>query len=171
MTGRVLIVEDDHLTALSLSSVLELVGFEIVGTASRVRDALTQAKQMSPQVSIFGVGLARKRDGIEGASLLREFLEIPVLLVTARTDAQTHARATMVRPTAILKKPVPPRLIISAVQRAMQEAGRPSRITRHAAMTRILIVEDEPLVAELVSMVLSDAGYEITGIAPDESSA
>jgi DNA-binding NarL/FixJ family response regulator len=69
------------------------------------------------------VGLAGKRDGIEGASLLREFLQIPVVLVTARTDAQTHARAIMARPTAILKKPVPPRVIISAVQRAMQEAG------------------------------------------------
>jgi CheY-like chemotaxis protein len=38
-------------------------------------------------------------------------------------------------------------------------------------MTRILIVEDEPGVAELVSTVLSDAGYEISGIATDESSA
>lgn len=38
-------------------------------------------------------------------------------------------------------------------------------------MTRILIVQDEALVAELVSMVLSDAGYEVTGIAADESSA
>ena len=123
MPGRVLIVEDDHLTTLSLSSILDLVGFEIVGTASRVRDALMQAKQTSPQIAIFGVGLAGKRDGIEGASLLHEFLEIPVVLVTARTDAQTHARAIMARPTAILKKPVPPRVIISAVQRAMQAAG------------------------------------------------
>ena len=38
-------------------------------------------------------------------------------------------------------------------------------------MTRILIVEDEPLIAAFVSTVLSDAGYEITGIAADESSA
>ena len=38
-------------------------------------------------------------------------------------------------------------------------------------MTRILIVEDEPLIAEFVSTVLSDAGYEVIGIAADEPSA
>jgi two-component system, response regulator PdtaR len=42
---------------------------------------------------------------------------------------------------------------------------------RDATMKRILIVEDEPLIAELVSTVLSDAGYEIIGIAADETSA
>ena len=57
-------------------SVLDLVGFEVVGTACRVSDALAQAKQTSPEIAIFGVELAGKRDGIEGATLLREFLEI-----------------------------------------------------------------------------------------------
>jgi CheY-like chemotaxis protein len=38
-------------------------------------------------------------------------------------------------------------------------------------MMRILIVEDEPLIAESVSTVLRDAGYEITGVAADEPSA
>jgi DNA-binding response OmpR family regulator len=38
-------------------------------------------------------------------------------------------------------------------------------------MRRILIVEDEPMIAELVSAVLTDAGYEVIGIAEDERSA
>jgi|RhiMetdeSRZDD1v2_1073273.scaffolds.fasta_scaffold1169321_1 DNA-binding NarL/FixJ family response regulator len=122
MRGRVMIVEDDYLTAVSLSSVLDLVGFEVVATTSRVRDALTQARRTSPQLAIFGVGLAGNRDGIEGASLLREFMDIPVLLVTARADAQTRARAKMARPAAILQKPVPSSVIISAVQKAMPES-------------------------------------------------
>jgi DNA-binding NarL/FixJ family response regulator len=122
MRGRVLIVEDDYLTAVSLSSVLDLVGFEVVATTSRVRDALTQARRPSPQVAIFSVGLAGNRDGIEGAGLLREFMDIPVLLVTARADAQTRTRAIMARPAAILQKPVPSSVIISAVQKAMQES-------------------------------------------------
>jgi len=122
MRGRVLIVEDDYLTAVSLSSVLDLVGFEVVATTSRVRDALTQARRTSPQLAIFSVGLAGNRDGIEGAGLLREFMDIPVLLVTARADAQTRTRAIMARPAAILQKPVPSNVIISAVQKAMQES-------------------------------------------------
>ena len=38
-------------------------------------------------------------------------------------------------------------------------------------MTKILIVEDEPFVAEAMAMILKDAGYEIAGIATDETSA
>ena len=128
MTGRVLIVEDDHLTALSLRALLDLVGFEIVGTASRVKDALAQAEQTSPEMAIFDVRLAGKRDGIEGATLLRQLLDIPVVLLTARTDPETEARASIARPAAILQKPVPSKVFISAVRKAMQE----TRATRRA---------------------------------------
>ena len=186
MTGRVLIVEDDHLTALSLRALLDLVGFEIVGTASRVKDALTQAEQTSPEMAIFDVRLAGKRDGIEGATLLREFLDIPVVLLTARADAETEARASIARPAAILQKPVASRVFISAVRKAMQETratefdlaidarhgnNRPNSTREGCLLRRILVVEDEPIVAELVATTLTDAGYEVIGIAADERSA
>ena len=38
-------------------------------------------------------------------------------------------------------------------------------------MTKILIVEDEPIVAEAMSMVLAGAGHQIVGIAADADSA
>jgi two-component system, response regulator PdtaR len=38
-------------------------------------------------------------------------------------------------------------------------------------MTKILIVEDEPIVAEAVSQFLHYAGYQVVGIAKDEASA
>jgi DNA-binding NarL/FixJ family response regulator len=38
-------------------------------------------------------------------------------------------------------------------------------------MTRILVVEDEPLVAEAISEALDDAGHQVVGIAQDAASA
>src|SRR5262245_38802981 len=38
-------------------------------------------------------------------------------------------------------------------------------------MAKILIVEDEPIVAEAVSEALHHAGYQVVGIAQDEASA
>ena len=38
-------------------------------------------------------------------------------------------------------------------------------------MSKILIVEDEPIVAQGMSMVLANAGHKIVGIASDEASA
>jgi two-component system, response regulator PdtaR len=39
------------------------------------------------------------------------------------------------------------------------------------AMTKVLIVEDEPMVAEAMSQFLENAGHEVVGIARDEVSA
>ena len=38
-------------------------------------------------------------------------------------------------------------------------------------MVKILIVEDEPIVAEAVSQVLNHAGHQVVGVAKDERSA
>src|SRR6185437_2891238 len=38
-------------------------------------------------------------------------------------------------------------------------------------MTKVLIVEDEPMVAEAMSQFLENAGHEVVGIARDEVSA
>ena len=38
-------------------------------------------------------------------------------------------------------------------------------------MTKILIVEDEPIVAHGLAVVLADAGHQVVGIASDEATA
>jgi two-component system, response regulator PdtaR len=81
---KVLIVEDEPLIALSLRDVLTLAGFEVVGVAARVSDALTIAQNTPPDVTILDVRLAGKRDGIEGAVQLRRILNIPVVFLTAQ---------------------------------------------------------------------------------------
>ena len=80
---KVLIVEDEPLIALSLRDVLTLAGFEVVGVAARVSDALTIAHNTPPDVAILDVRLAGKRDGIEGAVQLRRILN-PVVFLTAQ---------------------------------------------------------------------------------------
>ena len=54
---KVLIVEDEPLIALALRDVLTLVGFEVVGVAARVSDALTIAQNTPPDVAILDVRL------------------------------------------------------------------------------------------------------------------
>ena len=65
------------------------------------------------------VRLAGRRDGIEGALILRERLGLPVVFVTNQIDAQATARATEVEPVAYLTKPVGSRDLIEAVEKAM----------------------------------------------------
>jgi len=75
-SAMILVAEDDVLIALSLQQTLSLFGFEVVGIAATVSDALCLAQNTRPDLAIFDIQLAGKRDGIEGAALLRSLLDI-----------------------------------------------------------------------------------------------
>lgn len=120
---KVLIVENDSLIALAMQDVLRLVGFNVVGVVASVSDALCQAEITRPEIALFDVKLAGQRDGIEGARLLRETFNIPVVFVTGTLDAELLARAEAVGRAAVLQKPVPSHQIIAAVQNALRSSG------------------------------------------------
>ena len=117
---KVLIVEEDDLVALAMRDVLSLVGCDVVGVTPTVSGALCEAEITRPDIAIFDVKLAGKRDGIEGASILRRMFKIPVVFVTGSLDTELEARAEAVGHATVLHKPVPSRQIISAVQEALR---------------------------------------------------
>ena len=118
--SKVLIVEDDALVAMSIREVLSLIGVEVVGVADSVNDALCLAQNTHPDLAIFDVQLAGKRDGIEGAALLREIVDVPVVFLTAKGDWETRARAQSVHPATYLFKPVNSAQLVAAVETALQ---------------------------------------------------
>ena len=119
---KVLIVEDDPLLALSMREVLTLVGFEIAGIAASVSEALRLARDTRPDLAIFDVRLAGRRDGIEGAALLRECYGVPAVVVTGQADEATRQRASQVGAVGYLDKPVHPKELIKVVEATI---GRP----------------------------------------------
>ena len=117
--AKVLIVEDDAIEALGMREMLSLVGLEVVGIAACVSDALCLAECTRPDVAIFDVRLAGRRDGIEGALILRKTVGLPVIFVTGQIDAVTAARAAEAEPVAFLSKPVPAGELVAAVETAI----------------------------------------------------
>ena len=116
---KVLVAEDDALIAMSLHEVLSDLGMEVVGVAASVRDALQLAQNTRPDLAIFDVCLRGKRDGIEGARLLKGFLDIPVVFLTGQSDQRTRDRALAVKPAAYLCKPAGPQEIMAAMDKAL----------------------------------------------------
>ena len=120
---KILVVEDDALVALSIEQTLSLLGFKVVGIAATVSDALCLAQNTRPDLAIFDIQLAGKRDGIEGAALLRRFLDIPVVFLTAQGDGNTRARADTVRPAAYLSKPATPQQVVAAIEEVLRRTS------------------------------------------------
>ena len=85
-TGRVLVVEDDEAIADVLRRSLRAEGHE-VRTAGDGVQGLRAAEEFAPDLVVLDLGLPRL-DGIEVAKRLRAESDVPILILTARTETE-----------------------------------------------------------------------------------
>lgn len=107
------IVEDEGMIAMLLRELLTREGFEVVCTVGTGRKAIDCAREKSPQVMLMDIHLKDEMDGIEAATLIREFSEIPIIFLTANSDPQTKKRAEGLKPYAFLPKPINKQLLLN----------------------------------------------------------
>jgi DNA-binding NarL/FixJ family response regulator len=113
---RALIVDDEFLIAFDLESSMRELGFDVCTVASNERDAIELAKSSRPDVVVMDVYLGGTRAGIETARWLREVCDVPIVFVTAHSDADTMERIHTVMPSApVLSKPVYQETLANAV--------------------------------------------------------
>jgi two-component system response regulator MprA len=86
MIGRVLVVEDDDEIADVLRRSLRQEGHE-VRTATDGEEALVAARDFVPDLVVLDLGLP-KLDGVEVCRRLRADSDVPILILTARTDTE-----------------------------------------------------------------------------------
>jgi DNA-binding response OmpR family regulator len=144
-SARVLVVEDDEAIADVLRRSLRAEGHE-VRSAGDGAEALTAAEQFAPDLVVLDLGLPRL-DGMEVCRRLRAESDMPILMLTARTETEDRVRGLdsgaddylpkpfereelLARIRALLRRR-PPRGSASIVRSARQprhprgQAGRP----------------------------------------------
>jgi len=117
---RVLIVENEMLLQLVAEDMLEELGHEVVGWASRASSAIAETEKVRPDCVLMDIQLDGSRDGIEAARLIKERFGIQSLFMTGSNDEDTYRRALKAKPLGYLKKP----LWLPDVQSALASLGR-----------------------------------------------
>lgn len=112
---RILIVEDEAVTAADLHDELVAQGYEIAGTADTAEAALRLAEDAKPHLVLMDINLAGTANGIQAASAMRG-AEIPVIFLTAHYDQQTIARAKKATPVGFITKPFEPHALHVAIE-------------------------------------------------------
>lgn len=102
---RVLIVEDEAIVAMDLAAGLESEGYEVAGIADNAEDALQLFREEEVDILLMDISIIGERDGISVAGEMMEQRAIPLIYLTALTDAETISRAKHTRPSAFLTKP------------------------------------------------------------------
>jgi PAS domain S-box-containing protein len=103
--AKILIVEDDPLSALDLRNEVEQLGYEVVGMAESADEALFASEENRPDLALMDINIAGSMDGIQTARLLHETHRLPVIFITSASDDLTIARAAKTSFYGYLVKP------------------------------------------------------------------
>ncbi len=103
---RVLLVEDEVITASSLKMGLEELGLYVCPLATRGDTALRIAEQEKPDVVLMDVNLPGKMNGIETAALIMATIDTKILFLTGYHDDEVIAKINALNPLGYFVKPV-----------------------------------------------------------------
>lgn len=101
---KILIVEDDPGSMLTLESAIYDLGYRNILTADNSEDALELIKTAYPDLLLLDIEIKGNYSGVEVAQAI-ESLRIPIIFITGMDDAQTYQQAKSVNPYAYLLKP------------------------------------------------------------------
>jgi DNA-binding response OmpR family regulator len=118
MALRILVAEDEFITAFDLCDTFEEAGYEVQGPHAGISSAMLACQKERPDVALLDVELA---DGLS-LELAQKLIDenVPVILHSERED--TRALAMRFPKATTLVKPCPPAKLLGAVSRALTPA-------------------------------------------------
>lgn len=102
---QILVVEDEVIVGMDIQRRLKNLGYIVPVVVSSGEEAITKVRENNPDLVLMDINLYGEMDGIEAASQIHSFSEIPVIYLTAYTDGKTLERAKITEPYAYLIKP------------------------------------------------------------------
>jgi len=103
--SRILVVEDEAITAMDMQRCLKKLGFDVPVTAATGEDAIDLAMQLKPDLILMDIILKGDMTGTEAAIHISNRFQIPIIFVTAYNDEKTFNDAKSSNPYGYLSKP------------------------------------------------------------------
>jgi len=103
---RVLVVEDEVLTAMCLEMELKQAGYDVLRPVATGEEAVLIAQQEPLDLILMDIRLAGEIDGIEAAQQIQTICDTPIIFMTGYPDKETEQRAQALTPLGYLRKPM-----------------------------------------------------------------
>lgn len=132
---RVLIADDESIRLLSLAAQLAALGHRVVAEATQGDEAVRLAAEHRPDLAILDIKMP-VMDGIEAAERITQAQPIPIILVTAYSEAQLVERAARANISAYLMKPVAEDDLLPAITLALARFREFESLRREVADLR-----------------------------------
>lgn len=172
-TPRILVVEDDAVTADSLRGALAQMGHDVLGPVATGKQAVEMAAAGRPDVVLMDVRLRGSISGVEAATRIQKVHDVPVIYLTAYADDALVRQAAATEPYAYLTKPVRERDLAAGIGIALYRS-RTDRKLRHLNQVLHAIRDVNRLIArerdagrmlqQACSILVRARGYHLTWI-------
>lgn len=102
---KIAIVEDEALVAEDIRRSLLRKGFQVIGPANSGEAGIELCERERPNLVLMDVRLKGSVDGIEASRIIRDRFKIPVIFLTANSDAETLDEMKLSVPYGLILKP------------------------------------------------------------------
>ena len=120
----ILIVDDDAVVADDLAQKVKALGYRVLDIASTGEAALQISQAHTPDLILLDITLAGKLDGVETATRIKEFADIPLVFLTAHSDSKTVENATAAGSLGYILKPFRERDLEVQIRAALYASER-----------------------------------------------
>jgi signal transduction histidine kinase len=120
MSYKILITEDDKVTALFVQRVITQMGHQSVGIAYSGTEALQLVETTNPDLVLMDISLPGEIDGISVTNQIMDDYDLPVVYITGLSDKDTMNRALNTHPYGYISKPVKEGVLRTVIELSMQ---------------------------------------------------
>ena len=144
--ATIVIVEDERVVAKDLENRVRSLGYSVVGSAPSGEAALECIDNFHPDIVLMDIVLAGAMRGTEAARLIWNHWRIPVVYLTAFSDAVVLEEIKGSEPYGYILKPFEPKQVHAVLQLALSRRAKeiaanggltPDRTWRQALISRL----------------------------------
>ncbi|MCA0454868.1 MAG: response regulator transcription factor [Chloroflexi bacterium] len=155
MAKKILIIEDEAKIMRTVRLYLEQAGYEVVWAADGTQ-GLATFRHEKPALAILDLNLPGELDGLDVCRAIRRDSNIPIIMLTARTEETDRLIGLELGADDYITKPFSPREVVARVRAVLRRTEQPE-ITPE-------IVEASDIRADLQrrSVMVADVTVELT---------
>jgi len=127
MSEKILVVEDEPRVVRLVSEVLNAVGYTVI-TAASGEPAIELVVLEQPDLVLLDILLPHDMDGYQVCSRIREFSEVPIIMLTAKAQENDMLRGFHVGADDYLTKPFSAKELLARVRAVLRRVQRPEEI-------------------------------------------
>ena len=168
---KILLVDDDQINCDLLQNVFTRHGYVVMSATSGV-EGLNLFRTHAPRITILDL----RMPGMDGLTLLKEIRAIdphaPVIVLGGGATETQENQARALRVTDFIRKGLSLDILVEAVHRIALLPNQPAAVPVSSSggpatqpiYESVLIVDDDPLVCDLLVQFLRLRGYRVVGV-------